>query len=333
MVDPRAPRGTPCASAWSDASVSTARATWCVLWSALAACGGEGAPPSANGPEPAAAAWPPRAGGPDGGREEPRASPPDGGREAASSRDGEAPAAPPPALDLVERVTAGADPARSLPLLVALHGLGDRPESFAESLRGLGVPARIVAPRPRDRFGLGYSWGETTMRGRAPRLEASARRVVALAAEVAASRPTAGRPVVFGYSQGGVVAYLVSARRPAGIAAVLAVAGALPPEVGRLGAGDGPPLLAFHGERDPVTAAVHARRSVARLRGAGLGARLRVYEGVGHGISGRMRADLGAALESLLASAGDEAPADGLYPCEPCPGRTVAPGSCELCEP
>src|SRR4051794_17893288 len=61
-------------------------------------------------------------------------------------------------LAYVESVSGGADPNSALPMLVLLHGLGDRPEHFLPVFESLPVKARLIAPRAPDPAGDGGSW-------------------------------------------------------------------------------------------------------------------------------------------------------------------------------
>src|SRR5450755_3448295 len=66
--------------------------------------------------------------------------------------------AEPAATDVrfVERFTMGGD--TSSPLIIAIHGRGDTPESFADVLDGFPGRAEIALPQGFSRMGLGWSW-------------------------------------------------------------------------------------------------------------------------------------------------------------------------------
>jgi hypothetical protein len=61
-------------------------------------------------------------------------------------------------LGFVTRVTAGADAHARLPMIVAVHGLGDRPEDFATLFDALPFAARVVALRGVTPYGDGFTW-------------------------------------------------------------------------------------------------------------------------------------------------------------------------------
>lgn len=112
----------------------------------------------------------------------------------------DAPSAP---LDYRERVTAGGDPSKPLPMVIAVHGLGDRPESFAGLFDSLPVPVRVILPRGPIPWGRGASWFAISRPPDAEmvaQMTRSADAIIALATTLAATRPTVGRPILTGFS-------------------------------------------------------------------------------------------------------------------------------------
>src|SRR5689334_2813394 len=101
-----------------------------------------------------------------------RAPEPAAARPAADPAPSPAPVEPPPKAEPVgvdelprvgeihylEFVTAGADPESPLPMIVAIHGLGDSPQGFRSLLEGFDRPARVILPRGLDVEGEGWSW-------------------------------------------------------------------------------------------------------------------------------------------------------------------------------
>lgn len=214
--------------------------------------------------------------------------------------------APKSDLDFVERVY-NADANATLPMLVVLHGLGDSPESFVEAFRGLSVPVRVIAARAPDKWGQGFSWFETrvdagTVTVFADGVARAADRVAALLAELPARRPTAGRPLVSGFSQGGMLSYTIAARHPDSVAAAFPISGFLPSPIAPKDQPKGgfPPIFAVHGAADPRVDVGLARESVETLRRLGADVVLKEYPGVGHAISLEMRLELKQRLEAAL---------------------------------
>lgn len=217
----------------------------------------------------------------------------------------------PVTLRLVLRVTGGAQATDRLPLIVALHGLGDSPENFIGLYTEMGLRARIAAAAGLDPMGDGYSWFPS--RAGTPHADwvAGIRRAAdALVPEirrVARENPTCGLPVVTGFSQGGMLSYAVVARPDGGVFAALPIGGLLPrelwPEARDIG-GLLPAVYAFHGTADDRVPFASDREASEAFRAVGYHAELREYAGIGHNIPPGMQSDLQARLRAVLANVG-----------------------------
>ncbi|WP_437663339.1 alpha/beta hydrolase [Sorangium sp. So ce1182] len=269
----------------------------CSAWSALAlaslvslaACERRAAPPGGGGAA-------------DTGLQAPRAAP------AASTAVPTAPAAP-VAVEYLEEVTGGADRGEALPLVVAIHGLGDRPESFAGLLSGVDFKARLIVPRGLTPYHDGYSWFALQQAlGSDDVGQGILRAAGALAAtleRLAAERPTRGKAVVTGFSQGGALSFALALHHPRVVGAAFPVGGWVPPSaLPGAGAVDPatPALVALHGEADRRVPIGPTREAIATLSRLGVKASLEAYPDVGHTVSAEMRRD----LVRLIRSAVDE---------------------------
>ncbi|MCA9631220.1 MAG: hypothetical protein KC766_26340, partial [Myxococcales bacterium] len=67
-------------------------------------------------------------------------------------------APPEPALRYLTFQLGGAREEEELPLLIAVHGLGDTPQNFSRWLLSLDLKLRLVVPEAPDPYGHGYSW-------------------------------------------------------------------------------------------------------------------------------------------------------------------------------
>jgi len=218
----------------------------------------------------------------------------------------------PPAqpLPYVEIVTGGAQPDAELPLVIALHGRGDTAEGFAQLFRTLPVRARVAVLRPPHPFGPGQAWflGARAHVENRPAITAElltlADRVVATAEAIRAKRPTRGKPVVMGFSQGGMLTWAVAVEHPRAFAAAFPVAGFLFPEMlerARIDARTLPRIVAFHGSADPLVSLDEDRRGVRLLEARGARIDLRVYPGVPHALPPELQRDLFTELSQALA--------------------------------
>jgi phospholipase/carboxylesterase len=202
-------------------------------------------------------------------------------------------------LQYLEIVTGGAKADDRLPMIVAVHGLGDNPENFAHLFDTFSDRARVILPRGIDAHGDGWSW--FPLRARDPDTEALARAIAAasdkLAASitaVAATRNTAGKPILTGFSQGGMLSFAVAVRHPDTIAVALPVGGWLPPPLWPTtkAAKGTPKIVAFHGTDDAAVEYGPTRDAVAALDGQGYAAELVTYPGIGHVITPEMQRDV-----------------------------------------
>ncbi len=212
----------------------------------------------------------------------------------------------PPPLQFVEFTTAGAAADAPLPLIIAIHGLGDRPERFAALLKDLPVAARVVVPRAPAAHGRGFSWFpvRVPVAGPQPGLEeglrASTTKLAALARHLSTTRPTVGRPTVTGFSQGGMLSFALAAAHPDVFAAALPVAGALPRSMWPAKGAPTTRVRAFHGDVDRVIAVDDARDLMRHLTANGWDATLGTFQGVGHAVPPMMRASLHAELAAAV---------------------------------
>lgn len=212
-------------------------------------------------------------------------------------------------LEYLEVVTGGAAAADPLPVVVAMHGLGDNPASFRLLLDDLPARARVIFPRaPMPHGNDGFSWfdfhtdDEDGAGELGAGIHAASDRVARLIVALAAKHHGPARSVVCGFSQGGMLSFALAASHPELVSTAIALAGYLPtalwprerPKVRPL-----PKVAALHGEADHLIPVDSARWSIEALRGNGYDVALKTFPGVGHALSPPMR----AALETMVVTA------------------------------
>jgi len=172
------------------------------------------------------------------------------------------------------------------PTVLALHGLGDTPASFAQVFDGMPGPARLRVLEGPFPWREGYSWLSQDHR-----LAQAADRIAAGLSEAVA---------VVGFSQGGALALALAVRHPQRILAAVSIAGGLPESMlPDSPVPEAPPVTALHGGSDPQVPLRPMRRVIRTLSRLGYDAELRVYPEVGHSIPPEMRADLSVLLSRL----------------------------------
>jgi phospholipase/carboxylesterase len=218
-------------------------------------------------------------------------------------------------VEYLEMIVGGAEDTDGLPSIVCIHGRGDRPENWISFWREAHFRARVILPRGPEDYGSGFAWfppprsiesmsaaeGDLFARDLAKATD----RLHAMIRELSARRPSAPRPFVTGFSQGGMLAFALAVRAGDDIAASFPISGFLPRQMLPRARGSDvaphiAPLTAFHGEDDPRMPIARTREVIEALRDAGGMAELQTYSGIGHEVSPEMKSDLDLAIRKHL---------------------------------
>lgn len=228
-------------------------------------------------------------------------------------------AIPPPAQGIIrgeiagmrylEHMTGGARPDERVPVIVALHPMGGDPEDFLPILRRYRRRGRLILPYGHPSGGL-YVWYDSVDADIAASVVTrEADRIATALDALLSARPTLGKPLVTGFSQGGIMTFVLAVTHPEALAAAFPISGLLPPSlypsaalVSRSRPATLPPITAFHGASDLAVPTRSARASIAELRGAGYAAELREYAGVEHDMTDE---EVGDILERIGRAADD----------------------------
>ena len=183
-------------------------------------------------------------------------------------------------------------PDAKLPMLVAIHGLGDSPENFQHLIVDLPVAARVIVPRGLDPVETGYSWFP---------VRARSADVAGLSQGIAAAGDRL--PVITGFSQGGMLAFELAVHHPELVGGAIPVGGWLPPPLwpSVLPAHRPlPKIVALHGEIDAAVKFQPTLEAIAHLEKLGWPASLRRYPEVGHAIPPVVRRELYQQIQRAL---------------------------------
>lgn len=181
------------------------------------------------------------------------------------------------------------------PLVVFLHGAGERgsdnveqlrwlPELLAEPSRRQALPCFLLALQcPADENWVDVRWQDPTSQPMLPQSTRSLRAVLA-AIDAMLARPgvDAARVYLVGLSMGGFGAMDLAARHPDRFAAVMALCGGGDPA--RMTALIGMPVQLWHGEQDQVVPVARSRALATALRLAGAAVDYRELPEVGHDV-------------------------------------------------
>ena len=119
---------------------------------------------------------------------------------------------------------------------------------------------------------------------------------------LAAQRPTVGKPIVTGFSQGGMLSFTLAAKHGHLFGGAVPISGWLPPPLwpADAAAKTVPPIVALHGTEDPALKYPKTVACIDALSKRGVNATLLTYPGVAHVVTPEMRDEVyrrvGAAL-------------------------------------
>lgn len=183
------------------------------------------------------------------------------------------------------------DPGRTYPLVLLLHGAGERGDDNVSQLKNVcsrfledrirrRYPCFVAAPQcPEDEGWM--DWQSVGTSQPVPEAAEPLRFAVELAETLgAAERVDRDRVYVTGLSMGGFGTWDAVTRWPGLFAAAVPVCGGGAPRVAHRAAGV--PVWAFHGADDAVVPAARSREMVEALRAAGGNIGYTEFEGVGH---------------------------------------------------
>ncbi len=164
--------------------------------------------------------------------------------------------------------------ANSCCLMVVLHGLGDSMEGYRWLPEAMGLPwlNYLLVNAPDDYYG-GYSWFDFPG-DPAPGAARSSRMLFELLDEQRAQGVPTDQTVLFGFSQGCLMAVEVGLRYPHRFAGLVGVSGWVPDPAALLRAASPVAreqrLLMTHGRFDPLLPIAPVREQVQQLLAAGI---------------------------------------------------------------
>lgn len=191
-----------------------------------------------------------------------------------------------------------------LPLVVMFHGRGDRPRLPGGPFGRVPTAIRVLVPRGPLALGSGFAWARNSVtQGRHEQLAADlvgiTDRLVRLIDHVQRTRPTAGSPIVTGFSQGAIVAWTLAIRYPDRIGLAIPMAGWVVPGT-RPRSLRAPPTRAIHGTADPIVRIEPTREWVRQLQAAGNDVTWVELEGVAHVVTPEMNVQFEEWLEEAV---------------------------------
>ena len=169
--------------------------------------------------------------------------------------------------ELVEPAGGGPE----LPIVVGLHGRGDRAENFSGVFERLRLPVRAVvarAPMPWGQRG-GRAWFDLDSPQGAEQLNVRVKELNQLLDHLKARYPQAPAPILLGFSQGAMLSLQMLARHPDRLGGIAALSGFLPLDDGNTSSTRAVPALLSMGDKDHLVTPDRTRAAAASLRALG----------------------------------------------------------------
>lgn len=184
-----------------------------------------------------------------------------------------------------------------LPMLVALHGNGDTANNFYETaLNQIQKPARIILLKGPIPYHRGDAWP----------IDADALSVYGEAVNEAIGilvdkYPTTGKPVLLGFSGGGVMAYYQSVIYGNNYSAIIPVSGKLTEAMLEGGdANSGAIVHAYHGRNDRVISFSSGSHAVEILKNRDINIKFTAFDGGHLGLFTNAKSDITMTIEEAL---------------------------------
>lgn len=187
-------------------------------------------------------------------------------------------------FEYIVRISANGDSSDALPMIIALHGNGDTPANFFDTLlKDFNYPARFIVMRglidvPSSFFsGRGWPMDDKAL--------SKCGDDMTDAISVLLERyPTKGQPVVLGFSSGAFVAYYLAAFHADRFSYIFPLSGGLSGNLLKdktVSYDNGARIIALHSKGDGIIAFSSGAASVESLKQIGLNAEMVTFDG-GH---------------------------------------------------
>ncbi len=188
------------------------------------------------------------------------------------------------------------------PLVIALHGRGDTAEGFARLVMRLGLDARVIVTEAPIPFGMngGRMWYDVNAPDAVAQVRARVKDLDGLMTKLAKLYPEAGKPFVFGFSQGAVVALQAAHEMPDRLAGVGALSGYLATEEGGVAPTAPLPVLVTGGTKDNIIKQDRSWAAAVVLEKQGLAVKRFAFDGP-HSVPPKVMAELGTFIVQSLA--------------------------------
>jgi len=202
-------------------------------------------------------------------------------------------------FNYIVKYTEASNKSEPLPMLVALHGNGDTTGNFYDTaLDELNVPVRVILIEGPIPNGRGNAWPWTSedfiQYGK------SVNEAIEL---LTLKYPTIRKPVLLGFSGGGMMAYYQAVKHGDSYSYIFPISGKFSIDLlGDDSSNSGAEVYAFHGENDQVLSINGGRHAVEILKSKGVNVSLTEFEGGHLGVFKSMKSAITSAIEERILS-------------------------------
>ncbi len=205
--------------------------------------------------------------------------------------------AEPVSMGYLVKYPAGAGGSDLLPLLIVLHGNGDTAENFYNTaLDLLSTPTRVVLLKAPIPYGRGSSWP-----GDAKGFKHYGEAVKLAVEAIELKFPTSGKPILFGFSGGGMMAYYQALKYGDLYAAIVAVSGMMSTDLlSNEQFQTGAPVYAYHGKSDSVVSIGGGKTAVELLKQQNIAVEFIQFDGDHLGVFTNMKPQINKKIDQLI---------------------------------
>ncbi|MBI5674844.1 MAG: hypothetical protein HZC48_03295 [Nitrospirae bacterium] len=187
-------------------------------------------------------------------------------------------------FEYIVRISGNGDSSDALPMIIALHGNGDIPGNFYDTLlKDFNYPARFIVMKGLidvpSSFLSGRGWPMDDKE-----LSKCGEEMADAISVLLERYPTKGRPVVLGFSSGAFVAYYLAAFHADRFSYIFPISGRLSGNLltaKKVSHDDDAKVIAFHSKGDGIIAFSSGAAAVESLKQIGLDAEMVTFDG-GH---------------------------------------------------
>lgn len=200
-------------------------------------------------------------------------------------------------FNYVVKYSGNANHSDKLPMLIALHGNGDTPLNFYETaLDQLQSPARIILLEGPISFGSGSAWPWKTSE-----LNKFGKGVSEVVEILSAKFATKEKPILLGYSGGGMMAYYQALKHGHNYSYIFSVSGQLNKElIENESSNPGAAVFAYHGKSDRIVSINGGRSAAKLLQERGVNINFVEFPGGHHGMFTDMKKEITQAIEKKI---------------------------------